>query len=118
MRIFLLLIASCLFFTAPASSGTVLPHDAKHDQFSAAQQVINHLQSDELNVVPTAHIMHVGQNLKNDAPQRPYAFGKYIHVSFDDDSNDPFIDRVLFVRPYHFPIPIGLKLLFPKHYFW
>ncbi len=117
MKILLLLISSCIFFIGPVKSGCVVEHVNIGINIHQDRNAVNDLAADHLYIIPTAHILYTAVQADNNTLQRQLSTGKYftfsIAVSFL-----PIVINKNFTERSSYYKKIGLKLIFPKHYFW
>ena len=118
MRILFLLISSFLFFTATVKSEVNVLTDGKTSYMVDEHNVVDNVGIDILHVIPTAQLVHIGYRANSDAPHRPFFVGRYIDRLNHLEVPSAIIINKFFIHPYQYFIPIGLRLIFPKHYFW
>ena len=116
MRFVLFLILSSFLFIAP-SQGKVGEILGKQLSTNIANNATTELFGYSLNDDYTANINYNHRN-SSTTKYRFYHFNNFINtVSFQNPA-DFFYKEKLFVQPHLYCKRIGLKLVFPEHYFW
>lgn len=118
MRILFLLISSFLFFTSPVKSEVKILNAGSTSKWVDEQKLVDNVGIYDLHVIPTAQLARLGHRANSDAPHRPFFVGRYVDRLTHLEVPSSIIINKIFIRPYQYFIPIGLRLIFPKHYFW
>jgi hypothetical protein len=118
MRFALSLILSSFFFIAPFQGnagkvpGNQLTTDSKKSTSTTTYRD-HSISGDHLFTI-------INSNHRNSSStqSRPYTFGNFISPVDFQKQSEFFYEEELFVHPYSYCKRIGLKLVFPEHYFW
>jgi hypothetical protein len=118
MRLLLsfILLSSCCFAAAKSNAGTV--RDTRESILTAGNipttSIINHLFSDDHSAV----ISNTEQRSNSITRYRSFSHADFFITDCLIKKTIPFPEIKYFVAPHLYCKAIGLKLLFPKHYFW
>jgi hypothetical protein len=118
MRLLLQFILLSSFFFAPFKSkaGGVTNAEATQlkDCKTAKTAIIHYLVSDD----HTAVISNTGQRNISNTRYRPFSYAHFYSTDCFIKKTTPLPGTKYFVIPHLYCQSIGLKLIFPKHYFW
>ena len=115
MRLLLILIASTFIFSYQAYSNEIArPVSLLSEKVAVknlGEEPIDYSIANEYDaIVSSSHFR------RNSTTQ--YSSFVFSYLVKTPGSTNTLVKQEYFTRSYLHPIPIGLKLLFPQHYFW
>jgi hypothetical protein len=118
MRILVSFILSLIAFITPfhgsADSNSVKEPGIKIAEHTATSKCPdNSISEDHAIALLSAH-----RRPASSTQNRFYPLTDLINTSAFQNRHDRFFEEKLFVHPYLYCKRIGMKLLFPEHYFW
>jgi len=111
-----LIISSFLFFSPLRGNGS----DVLGRQLKTNIDNGNKTKQTDCSLSDDYAVAHINSNHRNSSTtqNRFYPFNNYIAtIAFQNEINF-FYEEKLFVQPHSYCKRIGLKLIFPEHYFW
>ena len=116
MRFALSLLVSSLFFFSPSrgNASEVLGIQLKTNSDNSKTALADYSLSDDYSVA------HINSNHRNSSTtqNRFHPFNNFIATIAFQNGVKFFYEEKLFVQPHSYCKRIGLKLIFPEHYFW
>ena len=121
MRFVLTIILSSFLFIAPFQGNAGNAGNAEGNQLTTDSKKSTSTTTHRDHSISGDHaLIIINSNHCNSSStqSRPYSFGNFISsVDFQTQAQF-FYEEKLFVHPYQYCKRIGLKLVFPEHYFW
>lgn len=114
MRLLMSLLLSCCFFIAPVKTkaGDIPAHYVKKQDDKKKAGIVRYLLSDQHVALLTNNNHNTGAGQKNYSP------ANLINAFYSTVSPGVITGQRQIIPYYLYCKPIGLKLIFPKHYFW
>ena len=118
MRFLLSVILPSFLFIAPFQGRAHVACDkqltSNIEKSAPATKLVDHCVSDDYTPV----IINSGHRKSSTTPYRFFLFANFINTVAFPNRINLFYEEKLFIQPHLYCKRIGLKLVFPEHYFW